>query len=144
MDSLGAGRGSVLRAGVAVFLSTIVLTMSFIGILALLRADYTAVDGRLPFYLIVTGVVFVATILVLEYYGTRGQVIILTATVIGALSFVASLLSVEGVVYTIEHPERVIVDQLVYYFVAAGLICTGLGFWAVNHWREYVAPGRSR
>ncbi len=144
MDSLATGRTSVLRASVAVFLSTIVVTMSFIGLLALLRADYSAIEGRLPFYLIIMGVVFVATILVLEYYGTGGQVIILTAVVIGGLSFVASLLSVEGLVYTIEHPERVIVDQLVYYFVAAGLICTGLGFWAVNHWREYVAPGRSR
>lgn len=138
MESLSPGRKSVLRAGAVIGFSTIVVTMSFIGVLALVSEGPGGLAERIPFYLILMGLAFVSTILVLEYYQTDGQIIIVTASVIGFLTLVAATLSVEGALYSVMYPERVLVSQLVYYFVAAGLISTGLGFWAVNHWREFV------
>lgn len=138
MESLSPRRKSLLRAGAVIGASTIVVTLSFIGILALVSEGPGGLGERIPFYLILMGLAFVSTILILEYYQTDGQIIIITASVIGFLTLIAATLSVEGVLYAVAYPEDVLVSQLVYYFVAAGLISTGLGFWAVNHWREFV------
>ena len=44
----------------------------------------------------------------------------------------------EGVVYAVRDPEAVFGRQLIVYFVAAALICTGLGYWLLRHWREFL------
>ena len=50
----------------------------------------------------------------------------------------------EGVLFAFRNPELVFVSQLVYYFIAAALIGTGIGYWGVRHWREFAGQSSSR
>lgn len=117
---------------------TLLLTASFVGVLAIVSGDVTNLFSRVPWYVVVASIAFIATILLLETANADGQAVILSAGFIGVLAFVATLLSVEGVLYAVEYPGRVFVSQLVLYLFAAGLIGTGLGYWALNHWREFT------
>ena len=133
-----ANRNFLPRALALIGVSTFVLTASFVGILALFSGTATAIGNRVPFYLIVMGLAFVGTILLLEEHGTEGRVIIVTAAVTSAVTFVGTTLTAEGVLYAARFPEQVFVSRLVYYFIAAALIGTGIGYWGVNHWREFT------
>lgn len=136
---IGQQRRSFLtRALLLIGVSTFVLTASFVGILAILSGSSTGLSDRVPFYLIVLGLAFVGTILLLEEHGTEGTVIIVTAAVTSLITFVSTALTVEGLLYAVRFPENVFVSQLVYYFIAAALLGTGIGYWGIRHWREFV------
>lgn len=142
-DSLHMGipdetQGFVVRALLLIGISTFVLTASFVGILGIVTGRTNGVGGRLPYYLIIMGISFVSTILFLEEFGTDSRVIILTATAIGLVTFVATTLTVEGILFSVSVPEEVFGRQLVFYFVAAALVGTGIGYWGIRHWREYT------
>lgn len=140
--SHGSTNDFMTRALAVIGVSTFILTASFIGILAIISQSPPGLSSRVPFYLIVMGLAFVATILVLEEYGTVGRVVIVTAGVIGLLTFVATTLTIEGVLFASYEPARVFSQQLVFYFIAAALIGTGIGYWAIQHWREFATqPG---
>ena len=143
MNAFQSNRDFLTRAVALVGGSTFVLTASFVGLLAILSGTADGIGNRVPFYLVVMGVAFVATILLLEEHGTESRVIIVTAAVISLLTFVSTSLTVEGLFFAVRHPEEVFVSQLVYYFVAAALIGTGIGYWAIQHWREFTrqTPG---
>lgn len=142
MESYASTDGFLTRALALIGISTFILTASFIGILAILSRSPTGLTSRVPFYLIVMGLAFVATILVLEEYGTMGRVVIVTAGVISLITFVATTLTVEGIMFAASQPASVFGRQLVFYFIAAALIGTGIGYWAIQHWREFAAqPG---
>lgn len=131
-------QGFIVRALFLIGISTFVLTASFVGILGIVTGGTSGAGGRLPYYLIMMGVAFVGTILFLEEYGTDSRVIISTATAIGLVTFVATTLMTEGILFSIRTPDEVFGRQLVFYFVAAALVGTGIGYWAVRHWREYT------
>lgn len=120
---------------------TVVLTFSFIGIVAVVSGEMTNPTSRLPWYIVLSAMAFVATIVLLEGYGVAGREIIVTATIVGLWALLIVALSTEGVIYTINHPEDVFVSRMVLYFLAAGLLGSGIAYWALHHWREFT--GRS-
>lgn len=131
-------KGFLFRGTFIVTVSTVILTSSFIGIVALIAGEPVTVGNRLPYYLILMGLVFVAIILLLEEYGSEPRITILTATISAIIALLVSLLGVEGFLYAISNPALVFDEQLVFYFIAAALIATGVTYWAIKHWREFI------
>lgn len=131
------GRPFFLRVGALIAVCTLLLTASFIGILALLSGEITNYRARVPWYLVLGALSFVGTIVLLEENGTSGRAILATAVLTAILAFTLVALGVEGVLFTLEHPDTVFVSQLVLYLFAAGLIGTGVGYWGLKHWREF-------
>lgn len=132
-------RVSVVIAGCAV-----VLTASFLGLLAIVSGEVDGFQSRIPWYLLLASIVFVGTIVILENYGADGREIILTSTVSAVTGLVVGFLGIEGVIFTVRFPEDVFVSRLVVYFLAAGLIGTGIAYWSLRHWREFTRPNRGR
>ena len=127
------------RASALVAVSTLALTASFIGVLAILEGQTAGIRGRHPWYLVVGCATFVTMVIFLEGHSNSGKAILTTAGIVTVLSYVSITLTVEGLVYMIRFPETVFVSQLMLYFVAAGLLATGIGFWALHHWREFTS-----
>ena len=123
---------------------TLLLTFSFVGILAIIAGDLSEPSSRLPWYLVIAALAFVAVIVILEVYGATGREIIISAVMTGIWSFVITALSIEGVIYAISHPGEVFTSQLVLYFLAAAMLGTGIAYWALHHWREFTSQSRSR
>lgn len=128
-----------LRTGLLAGVSTLIMTASFIGILAIMEGQLTGIASRTPWYLVFSAFIFTGTVVFLERNDVHGRVIIGTAIALTGVSFTLVLLTTEGVIYTFENPEEVFVDKLVLYFLAAGLVGTGFGYWAINHWREFIS-----
>jgi hypothetical protein len=132
-------RGRFLaRAGGVIAGSTLALTAAFVGVVALLDGTTAGIGDRFPFYVLAGAVVFVASLLLLDHDEVSGRTVIVATLVIAVTAFVVVGLGVEGVWYAYRVPGDVFGDQLVVYFLAAGLICTGLTYWGLNHWREFV------
>jgi hypothetical protein len=137
----GYARQRVARVAVLVGACTVVLTASFVGVLALLSGDSGSLGRRLPLYVLVMAVVFVAVILRVEdgrRGGADGSSVLRSAAALSMTAFVLVTLSGEGMAYALRYPGRVLASELLLYFLAAGLIGTGLGYWGLNHWREYA------
>ncbi|MFW5939355.1 MAG: hypothetical protein ACOCQU_02795 [Halolamina sp.] len=117
---------------------SLLLTASFVGVLALVSGNLGDIGSRIPAYLLVMAIAFVVTVVALERNEVDGRLILMTTVVISGATFLLALLAVEGVLYTVRAPAAVINSQLVYYFLAAGIVATGLGFWSLNHWREFI------
>lgn len=115
---------------------TIVLTFSFIGVLAVVAGEITST--RLPWYLVVGAITFVATIVLLEAHGATGREIIVTSSISAIWAFVLIALAIEGILYAIRYPAEVFTSQLVLYFMAAALLGTGIAYWGLHHWREFT------
>lgn len=130
------------RVGLLIVGCTVLLTASFYGVVALLEGQLTSVGDRLPAYLLVTAVAFVGTVVLLEAYESSGRTIIVTATIMGLLTAVIVPLGVEGFLYALDNPDEVLNSRLFLYLLAAALIGTGVGYWGLNHWREFTG-GRS-
>lgn len=130
-----------LRGMSLIILSTVILTSAFVGIVAFLSGDITGLDSRLPYYTVFLGMSFVLMITLLESHETRGKDILVTAILVSLLSTLITILAVEGIFFAVRFPERVFVSQLVVYFVGASLVAIGLGYWGLNHWREFVETG---
>lgn len=133
---------SLGRAGALVGCCTLVLTASFVGLLALVSGRAFGVSTRLPLYVLGMAAAFVGSILFFEARGIDGHTILTTAAGIAFGTVVFSLLGGEGLVYALRYPSEVVASQLLFYFLAAGLIATGLGYWGVNHWED-LSAGRS-
>jgi hypothetical protein len=129
-----------VRTGLLAGVSTIVMTASFIGILAFMEGQLDGLSTRVPWYLVFAALVFTATVVFLERNDVIGRVIIGTAIALALASFGLGMLTTEGLIYTVRNPEEVFVSQLVLYFLAAGLVGTGFGYWAIKHWREFTSP----
>jgi hypothetical protein len=141
MASAPEYREFLIRGTLIVGLSTLILTASFVGVVALFSGEAVAIGDRFPYYLILMGLVFVGTILLLEEHGSEPRITMLTASISGLLTLLLSVLGVEGILYTYHNP-MVIDQRVVYYFIAAALIATGVTYWAIKHWRELVGSGR--
>lgn len=129
----------IARIAVVIVICTLVLTANFIGIIAAIEGDLSDFADRIPWYLLVAAAVFVATIVLLELNDADGRTIIASALFAGVVSFFLVIFGVEGVIFTVQNPETVFVEQLILYFVAASLVATGVGFWALRHWREFIS-----
>lgn len=132
-----AGRSFYFRVGGVIVLCTLLLTASFVGVLAVITGAVSAFDLRIPWYLLAAAAFFVGSIVVLEGNDVTGREVILTALLAGLLGGASVALGLEGVLFTLENPADVFGSQLLLYFLAAGLVGTGIGYWALNHWREF-------
>lgn len=133
-------RRKVTRLAGTIFVSTCILTLDFLGVLSLLESGGEGFGSRLPFYLLSAAVFFVSSLFYLEGRFSRGAYILLSAVGFGGIGFFAVALAIEGVRFGITSPEKVLTESLIIYFLTAGLICTGLGYWVIQHWREFLSP----
>jgi hypothetical protein len=144
----GSNRERIARLVGVVAVSTLVLTATFIGVVALLSGGNEEVGTRLPFYVLAMAVGFVGVVVLSEQrYGERadGRSILATASGVALVVFVLVSLAGEGMVFASDNPSEVVLSELFLYFLAAGLIGTGLGYWGLRHWREFTrstATGR--
>lgn len=120
---------------------TLVMTASFVGIVALLSGDTSGADGRIPYYVLATAVAFVAGLWKLDERTVDGRTVLIAAAGIAVCCGGLFALAVEGILYGVANPDHIVGSQLLVYFVAAGLICTGLGMWSLRHWREFTTYG---
>jgi predicted neutral ceramidase superfamily lipid hydrolase len=126
------------RLGAIIVASTALLTAVFYGALAFLAPEpIPGLYARVPWYLVVAAALFVGTIVLLERYDAGGRTVLLTAAVTGVTGLVVATLAAEGVRYAVVTPSLVL-SRLLIYLVAAGLAATGIGYWALNHWREFT------
>lgn len=136
---LGQSQRVALRIGVLIVACTILLTGSFVGLLAAISGVLQDTwVSRVPWYLVVGAAVFVGTIILLEINDADGRTIIVTAGVFGTLAFLLVSLGIEGYIYTYHNPDQIL-QRLILYFVAASLVATGVGYWGLRHWREFTA-----
>lgn len=127
-----------VRAAAVILGFTVVLTADFVGLLALLSSSEVDVASRVPLYTLAMAAVFVATIYGFARYRADARTVLFSATGFALVGFVLFGLAVEGVVFAVTRPDAVFGSQLVVYFLAAGLIGTGVGYWLVAYWRELV------
>jgi hypothetical protein len=134
------------RLGMAVGLiagSTLLVTSSLVGILAVTEGLVDGFGGRIPYYVLAAAMVFVGLLVALELELDDGARIITTSSVVATVALVVVSLSIEGLLFGVEFPDRLF-SNLLPYFLAAGLISTGLIIWALRHWREFVSQTRVR
>lgn len=126
------------RAAAIVGVSTAVVTAAFIGIVALASGDATDVTNRLPYYVLVMAIVFTAFVFLIDARAPDGGTVIISSVGVALLGFLVVFLSGEGVIYLVNNPDELLASQLIIYLVSAGLVCTGLAYWGLRHWREFV------
>lgn len=136
----GVPESPLVRLGVVAAGCTLLLTASFVGVLALVEGA-TDVRGRLPAYVLALAVAFSVTVFLAEQRHGDGRAIIATAAGVGLVAFFGSMLAVEGLVYAVANPYDVFDTSRLPYLLAAGLLGTGVGYWALNHWREFTSTG---
>lgn len=127
---------ALTRSGTILAVCTLGLTASFVGLVALLSGQADGLAGRLALYVLCTATAFVGTILVYETQGVDGMTVLPTAGGVALCTFLFLTLGGEGVVYITRHPEQLLGSQLGCYFLAAGMVGTGLGYWGIKHWQE--------
>lgn len=143
--SYGAAQKSfVVRVGALVLVSALVLTASFVGLFAFASGQVAGIGQRVPYYLIVMAVAFVATILLLENHRDDGRVILLTTVIVSTVTFGVVVCATEGIIFAQRYPNKVFSSQIVLYLLAASLVGTGLGFWGLRHWREFTRLTRQQ
>ena len=138
MDNKRLGMAVGLIAG-----STLLVTSSLVGILAVTEGLVDGFGGRIPYYVLAAAMVFVGLLVALELELDDGARIITTSSVVATVALVVISLSIEGLLFGVEFPDRLF-SNLLPYFLAAGLISTGLIIWALRHWREFVSQTRVR
>jgi hypothetical protein len=112
-----------------------------VGVVSFLTGSATDVGARLPFYVLAMAIAFAGTLFVLDDPTADGIRVIVATVGVSVACFVFTALGAEGFVFAVRNPERMLASNMLVYFVAAGLICTGLAFWALRHWREFAGEG---
>ncbi len=131
------------RLGLLVLACTAALTLAFVGVVSLATGDAGNVGGRVPFYVLGTALAFVASLLLVDGPRRDGRTVLAISGAVAGVTFVLLSLGTEGLRYAVVHPENVLVTSSGLYLVAAGLIGTGVGYWALSHWRELARTVRS-
>lgn len=137
MSFRGLGTSFYARAAAIVLGSTLALTAAFVGVVALADRGLGDAPERFPYYVLAAAVVFVVTLLALDDEEIPGVTVIAPTIGVALTAFIVVSLGVEGVYYAVENTETVLSSFLA-YFVSAGLICTGLTYWGLHHWREFA------
>ncbi|WP_336327535.1 hypothetical protein [Halovenus sp. HT40] len=125
-----------VQAGLFVVVSTAVLTASFLGIVGHATGRVSGVAGRIPYYVLLMAVSFVVAVIGFESLVGRASEVLSGALLATGIALVLVILSGEGIVYLLQHTEAVLSSQLLIYILAAGLVGTGLCYWAFQHWAE--------
>ncbi len=132
-------REVVVQAALFVVVCTLALTASFLGLVGLVTAAVDGISNRFPFYVLAMAIAFVGSILTLEGEFDSGRDVLEVAALVAVVTCIVVTLSGEGVAYSLQRPDEVFSSQFVFYFLAAGLMGTGLGYWGLHHWEEYVS-----
>lgn len=133
-----------MRVGGIVVGCTFALTASFFGAVAIVTGEANGLAGRLPFYVLGAAIVFVVALVVLDDLLVDGVAILQGAGGVGVGAFVFFTLGVEGIAFAVSDPGKVVATQLFLYVVAAGMIASGIGFWAIRHGKSLtVTKGSS-
>jgi len=123
--------------------STVVLTASFIGVVAVLDGETAGIGSRAPFYVLGMAIAFVIALFNLDDTRADGREVFLATLGIALFAFVIISLGGEGLLYLLEKPENFFASHVIVYFLAAGLLCTGIGYWGLRHWKEFSRSRRS-
>lgn len=134
-----AGRSVLAQAVLFVVASTLALTGSFLGVVALVTGEAAGIEGRLPFYVLALGIAFVGSVVAFEGEFVAGRDVLEAAVLTSVGAFVLVFLGGEGIAYAVAQPDRVVSSQLLFYLLSAGLIGTGVAYWGLNHWGD--GPG---
>ncbi|WP_123537812.1 hypothetical protein [Halosimplex salinum] len=118
---------------------TALLTCAFVGLLAFVSGARPDVGSRLPYYVLVMALVFVVAVFRLDDRDRQGTHVLSSVSAVSVVAFVLVGLAVEGVVYAVQNPGELVASQLIVYFAAAALICTGVSVWGLRHWREFAS-----
>ena len=129
-------RNALARASTFVVASTLALTASFLGVVGLLSGDVTGLGSRLPVYVLVMALAFVAAIITFEQQYHEAVQILAFSAIAGVLTFLLATFGGEGVAFLAQNHQEIVASHLLFYLVAAGLIGTGIGYWTLNHWSE--------
>jgi hypothetical protein len=116
--------------------SALFLTATFVGGLGLLSGELSDTGSRFPIYVLGMAAVFVGTVIAFTRKGADSVMAIVGSVGLTLVSFLLLTLAGEGLVYAVRNPYQVFQAQLLLYFLAAGLIATGLAYWLVAFWRE--------
>lgn len=130
--------GTVLRVVAPILGSTLLLTASFLGALALITGDVQGFSARFPYYVVLMALGFVAALFVLERPRIEGSQVLMATIGVTVTVFVGVTLAGEGLAYAVAHPGAVFQPDFILYLLAAGLIGSGLAYWTVTHWREFT------
>lgn len=125
-------------AGV-VTLVTVVLTTAFVGGLAFVTGKTGPVEGRLAMYVLAMGVAFVAGVFWFSRKTVDGATVLGLSAGAGVVTFATVVLTGEGIRYTLRAPGEVFQIQLLGYLASAGLIVTGLAYWAMQYGRGVLS-----
>lgn len=134
-------RERMSRLGALVLGSTLTLSASFFGVVALTTARAGGALDRMPYYLLACAAAFVATLVLLEEWRLAAETVIRAAFGVAVAAFLLVGLSVEGSIFVLRYPEAVMSSQLFVYVLSAGMMATGLGFWTARHYRELKNRG---
>lgn len=99
--------GALTQAGIFVALSTLALTASFLGLVALVTGTVTGSNARLPAYVLGTALAFVGAILLFEAAYRDGRRVLEAAAAVAVGTLVLLLFGGEGVAYLLQQPDRV-------------------------------------
>lgn len=131
-------RDAVVRAAGPVVVATLAVTVAFLGLLSVVTGRSSGLVARFPAYVVVLSIAFTGLVLTLERYLADGRSILLAAVVLSITIAVVVALDVEGLLYAIDNPDQIVASRLILYLLAAGCLCTGLVYWGINHWREFL------
>ncbi|MBP1987073.1 hypothetical protein [Halolamina salifodinae] len=129
------------RLGVLVGASTLSLTASFVGVVALASGEARGTTARIPVYVTATAVVFVAGVVLFEESRHRGRSALIGSTLVAAATLFVAGFGGEGVVYALSNPAAVFEVQLLGYLVSAALLGTGVGYWTWRNWELLRVAG---
>lgn len=139
MDWERIRRNPPLRIGAAVAGVTLVVTAALIGVVALFSGETTSLNDRFPYYILITGIAFVVTLWKLDEESVDGVTVLIATTGIAIGAGILIAFAIEGLRFGLLNPSEIVASQLIVYFVAAALFCTGFGMWFLRHWREFTA-----
>ncbi len=108
-------------------MSTVALTASFLGIVGLRTGAVSGLTTRLRFYVLVTAIAFVGSIVIFEEEYRQGSWVLQLSVLLSATTLVLVTFGGEGMSYL--------------YILSAGLIGTGICYWALQHRSELTRAG---
>lgn len=131
-------RPVLAREGSLVAGSTLALTLAFFGLLAFATGEATGAGDRVPFYVLGAAVTFAATLIALDRRSRDGRNLLAVSVGIAVVAFCLVTLGVEGLAYALSRPDELLTSNQPLYLLSAALFSTGLGYWGLSHWREFL------
>lgn len=138
MESSALRESAFQRAVALVVTSSVLLTTALIGIIAVFSEGVAGFGGRVPVYFLAAAIVFVTLVIGFEGQAFDGRTILLSTVGLAVVLGILVALVGEGLVYALRYPAAVLTSRLLLYLLATGVICTGLVYWGLRHWREFL------